>query len=48
MTQNGKHLERTLECKVRVMRVAKQEKESVLGVGFRIEDYHFAHTQVAH
>jgi len=42
---NGKHLERNLECKVRVMRVEPQEDEGVFGVACRIEDYHFAHMQ---
>lgn len=39
---NGRHLERTLECRSRVMRVEEQETEGVFGVACRIEDYHFA------
>jgi hypothetical protein len=40
---NGKHLERSLECKVRVMRVESQDEEDTFGVACRIEDYHLAH-----
>ena len=36
---NGKHFERSLECKVRVMRVEPQEDDTVFGVACRIEDY---------
>jgi hypothetical protein len=39
---NGKHLERNLECKVRVMRVEPQETDGAFGVACRIEDYCFA------
>src|SRR5215510_2445165 len=39
---NGKHLERSLECKVRVVRVDSQEAEATFGVACQIEDYHFA------
>ena len=39
---NGKHLERNLECKVRVMRVEPQEAGGSFGVACRIEDYCFA------
>ena len=42
---NGKLLERSLECKVRVMRVEAQDEEGIFGLACRIEDYHFAHTQ---
>ena len=40
---NGKHLEQSLECKVRVVRVEPQETPGMYGVACRIEDYHFAH-----
>jgi hypothetical protein len=36
----GKNLERTLECRVRVVRIVTQEPGDVFGVGCRIEDYH--------
>jgi hypothetical protein len=39
---NGKHLERSLECKVRVMRVEPQAEEGMFGIACWIEDYHFA------
>ena len=38
---NGKHLERRLECKVRVMRVEPQGMEGTFGLACQIEDYHF-------
>ena len=38
---NGKHLERNLECKVRVVRVAPQQQESAFGIACHIEDYRF-------
>jgi hypothetical protein len=38
---NGKHLERTLECKVRVMRVEPQNGDGTFGMACQIEDYHF-------
>jgi hypothetical protein len=41
---DGKHLERSLECKVRIMRVEPQDDSAVFGVACRIEDYRFAHT----
>ncbi|HEY6989961.1 MAG TPA: PilZ domain-containing protein [Bryobacteraceae bacterium] len=44
---NGKHLERSLECKVRVMRVELQEGGEMFGIACRIEDYHFAHVAEA-
>jgi PilZ domain len=40
---NGRNLERSLECKVRVMRVEPPAANGLFGVAFRIEDYHFAH-----
>jgi hypothetical protein len=40
---HGKHLERTLECRVRVMRVVPQEAGDYFGVACRIEDYHLSH-----
>jgi hypothetical protein len=39
---NGKHLERNLECRVRVVRV-QAEGSDRFGLGCRIEDYHLAH-----
>jgi hypothetical protein len=36
----GRHLERNLECTVRVMRVIPQESGSLFGIACRIEDYH--------
>jgi PilZ domain len=38
---NGKHLEQTLECRVRVMRVEPQGTEGAFGLACQIEDYHF-------
>jgi hypothetical protein len=38
---NGNHLEGSLECKIRVMRVESQG-EGMYGIACRIEDYHFA------
>lgn len=38
---NGKHLERRLECKVRVMRVEPQGADGTFGLACQIEDYHF-------
>lgn len=40
---HGKHLERTLECKVQVLRVIPQETSGSFGVACRIEDYHLSH-----
>ena len=40
---NGKHLERSLECRARVVRVQAQP-EGTFGVACQIEDYHFART----
>jgi hypothetical protein len=37
---NGKHLERRLECEVRVMRVEPQGAEGTFGLACQIEDYH--------
>ena len=39
---HGKHLERTLECRVRVTRVVPQESADSFGVACRIEDYHLS------
>jgi hypothetical protein len=39
----GKHLERNLECKIRVMRVVPQESADLFGIACRIEDYHISH-----
>jgi PilZ domain len=36
----GKNPERTLECRVRVVRVVPQEATDIFGVACRIEDYH--------
>jgi len=41
---NGKHLERRLECRVRVMRVEPRGADGAFGLACQIEDYHF--TQV--
>jgi len=41
---HGKHLERTLECRVRVIRVVPQEA-GVFGIACRIEDYHLSQLQ---
>jgi hypothetical protein len=38
----GKHSERTLECRVHVMRVVSQESKDSFGVACRIEDYHLS------
>ena len=38
---NGKHLERRLECKVRVMRVEPQDADGAFGLACQIEDYRF-------
>ena len=38
----GKHLERALECRVRVTRVVPQESGNLFGVACRIEDYHLS------
>ena len=40
---HGKHLERTLECRVHVLRVVPQETSDTFGVACRIEDYHLSH-----
>ena len=40
---HGKNLERTLECRVRVVRVVPQESSDLFGVACRIEDYHLSH-----
>lgn len=42
---NGKHLEQTLECRVRVMRVEPQVAEGTFGLACQIEDYHFSEFQ---
>ena len=44
---HGKHLERTLECRVHVMRVVPQESGDSFGVACRIEDYHLSHIHAA-
>jgi len=36
----GKHLERTLECRVAVVRVVPQESNDLFGIACRIVDYH--------
>jgi hypothetical protein len=40
---HGKHLERTLECRVQVLRVVLQDASDSFGVACRIEDYHLSH-----
>jgi len=40
---HGKHMERTLECRVQVLRVVSQESNDSFGVACRIEDYHLSH-----
>ena len=45
---HGKHLERTLECRVQVLRVVPQESGDSYGVACRIEDYHLSHTHTEH
>jgi len=40
---HGKHMERTLECRVQVLRVVSQESPDSFGVACRIEDYHLSH-----
>jgi len=42
---HGKNLERTLECRVRVVRVAPQDSGDLFGVGCRIDDYHLSQLQ---
>lgn len=39
---NGKHLERNLECRVRVVRVEAQDASGAMGIACLIEDYHLA------
>ena len=39
----GKNPERTLECRVRVVRVVPQESGDVFGIACLIEDYHLGH-----
>lgn len=39
---NGKHLDRNLECRARVVRVEPQSAENSFGIACHIEDYHFA------
>jgi PilZ domain len=41
---NGQHLERNLECTVRVMRVVPQKSGDLFGIACRIEDYHISPT----
>jgi len=38
----GKHLDRNLECTVRVVRMEAKTQDSTFGVACRIEDYHIA------
>jgi hypothetical protein len=45
---HGKHLERTLECRVQVPRVVPQESAESYGVACRIEDYHLSHLHQQH
>jgi hypothetical protein len=40
---HGKHLERTLECRIQVLRVVLQDARDVFGVACRIEDYNLSH-----
>ena len=44
---HGKHLERTLECRVQVLRVVPQESTDSFGVACRIEDYHLSDVPLA-
>lgn len=39
---NGKHLDRNLECRARVVRVEPQPTDSCFGIACHIEDYHLA------
>jgi PilZ domain len=39
---NGKHVDLSLQCKVRVVRVDASDAKGVFGVASRIEDYQFA------
>lgn len=41
---HGKHLERTLECRVHVIRVVPQESGDSFGIACRIDDYHLSHS----
>jgi hypothetical protein len=45
---HGKHLERTLECMVQVMRAVPQEGGDSFGVACRIEDYHVSQRHSEH
>jgi len=45
---HGKHLERTLECRVQVLRIVPQESRDSFGVACRIEDYHLSHLHQEH
>ena len=45
---HGKHLERTLECRVSVLRVIPQESSDTFGIACRIEDYHLSHLNQEH
>ena len=45
---HGKHLERTLECRVQVLRVVPQESNDSFGVACRIEDYRLSHLHQEH
>jgi hypothetical protein len=40
---DGKHLERTLECRVQVLRVVPQGSNEIFGIACCIEDYHLSH-----
>jgi hypothetical protein len=45
---HGNQLERTLECKVKVLRVVPQEAGDSFGVACRIEDYHLSRVHPEH
>lgn len=40
----GKHMERCLQCKARVIRVTAHDPDGLYGIGCRIESYHFTGT----
>src|SRR5258706_15034960 len=42
---HGKHLERTLECRIQVLRVIPQETSGSFGIACRIEDCHLSHVR---
>ena len=45
---HGKHLERTLECRVQVLRIVPQESSDSFGIACRIEDYHLSQIHQDH